>query len=718
MDKYEYNLKVEQMKQLAESGDFKQAGKIADAIEWRKVKNGSILNLVSSIYEAVGEFKSAKEILMIAYERAPLGRQLAYRLSLVSVKTNEIEEAEEFYLDFVDMAPMDSARYILQYEIANAKGADDYELINILKAFNDQDMEENWAYKLAKLYAKVGDKENCVKLCDEISLWFNEGKYVSKALELKQKYTPLTKGQKERLNKSEKRGEQQDTIEFSPAKISEIKENKPEQEKIISSEDDFDIDHMEVKPEDNIDLDTAGNQQELSQNVDILMKDDVKAESVFAATKEEDETEKEDLPLEQIFKLEGDGQISLDIPEPSYIEKQITGQLSINEILKQLETQGVLKPDTVNGAIGVVNEVTGVLPKLNLPSEDEMELTEDKTQVKLDIDTEGNLMVQEPEESVSIEGEDPVYELGVRDLISDNELAKLNQDESEEDEADDVLKLLERLEAEHKLEPEEFDIPETPQEGRYYLSEENKQVFEQFIGITGLEHALAKTLDNLAVNYDRDGTSKKNNVIIMGEAKSGKTTLALNIIKVANKERGRKGRKVAKVNGNIINKKGILTAMPKLLGSDLIIEDAGVINSSMLRQMLDTFKGYTDEMIIVLEDNRVIMERMLEAHQSLDSMFENKIIIKEYDINEWVGYAKAYAKEKGYIVDEVGTLALYAKVDQQYGKNQGLEKSDVEDIIIKAIESAEKKGIGRLFGVFSKKSKEGDFNVLREGDFN
>lgn len=702
MDKYEMNLKFEQIKAFARTGDYESAAQIADEFDWSKIKQSKLLNLAASVYGANKEYDKEKEVLLVAYERAPMGRQLAYRLSIACLRLNEIEEAEEFYEDFVDMAPMDTARFILQYKIEKAKGADIRRQIEILEELFEEDMEEKWAYQLAALYAKDGQKDKCVAICDEIILWFQKGEYVKRAKELRRMFVPEEQEKKEAAATLEpyqeeagsEEAESEEAAETGQPEKSEAEDNAAVLEAAAEEKSQTEI--KEEKPEEQ-------EVQAISAMPDTIKK--------FAQEK----------PLQEIrlspeLKLDVDGQISLDIEEENLVEKQITGQLSIDEILKQLESQGVLKPDTVNGAINVVKESTGVLPKLNLPPEEEMQ--EDKTQVKLDVDADGNLQLQEAEEAAVVEDEKDIYELGIQDLMSEEEKAKVQLAKKEAEQEEDVLKLVEQLEnkePETEKTTEDFDIPDTPDENER-LTWEQRQVFKEYLGAPGLEYALAKALKNLVENYDKDGTSRKNNIIIMGEKKSGKTTIAMELIKMVNKERGRKGRKVAKVNGNIINKRGILTAMPRLIGSDLIIEDAGVINSKMMRQMLDTFKGYTDEMIVVLEDEKVTMEHMLNAYPFLDAMFENRIVIKEYDIHEWVAYAKAYAKESGYVVDDMGTLALYAKIDEAYGMKRGLEKSDVEDIIDEAIDRAERIGIGKIFSVFSKKSR-GDMGVLKETDF-
>ena len=178
MDKYEYNVKSDQIRKLYSHKEYEAAAKIADEIDWRKVKDNSMISRVADVYENNKEYSKAKEILLIAYERSPLGRQLAYRLTILSLRTRDFVEADEFYQDFVEMSPMDVAQYILKYRIAKAKGEDTDILISILEAYVEVEKDERWQYELAKLYHDAGYEDKCVSMCDDIIVWFNGGKYV------------------------------------------------------------------------------------------------------------------------------------------------------------------------------------------------------------------------------------------------------------------------------------------------------------------------------------------------------------------------------------------------------------------------------------------------------------------------------------------------------------------------------------------------------------
>jgi len=197
MDKYEFNIKAEQMRKMADQGDYKTAMQIADTIDWRRVRNANLLSSVADIYEYNKEYEEAKDILLLAFERAPVGKRFLFKLAEISVKAGDIQEAQEFYREFCDMSPEDSRQYLLRYMILKAKGASSEQLIAPLEEYVSIDVDEKWLYELAKLYSDAGFEEECVRVCDKITLMFGLGQYVDKAMELKQKYRSLSEQQRD-----------------------------------------------------------------------------------------------------------------------------------------------------------------------------------------------------------------------------------------------------------------------------------------------------------------------------------------------------------------------------------------------------------------------------------------------------------------------------------------------------------------------------------------
>ena len=214
LDKYEYKLKLEQIKNLIDAKDYKTAAQLADGINWRKVKSIATLCMIGELYEKTKQLDESREILLMAYDRSPVGRNIIYRLTHVAIKLGSLEEAQEYYEEFIEIAPHDNMKYVLKYEIARAKGASLAELISILEEFKDREYTEEWAFELAYLYHKGGLVEKCVDICDELILWFGEGKYVERALELKMLYQPLNKLQEDKYRRFKQRKE--GIVEVSP----------------------------------------------------------------------------------------------------------------------------------------------------------------------------------------------------------------------------------------------------------------------------------------------------------------------------------------------------------------------------------------------------------------------------------------------------------------------------------------------------------------------
>ena len=247
------------------------------------------------------------------------------------------------------------------------------------------------------------------------------------------------------------------------------------------------------------------------------------------------------------------------------------------------------------------------------------------------------------------------------------------------------------------------------------IPDEYRNIFDNFTGIDTIESEVADTLKNLIDNFDKDGTSKSNNVIVTGSNKIGKSTLAIDIIKAANKGRDRSGRKVAKVKASTLNKNGVNNVFIKIIGSDLIIEQAGNLMPATLTELIVKLKNYTEEMLVVLEDDKAAIDRMLINSKELKKLFNNRVDIKELEISDMVKIARDYAREQFYEIDEMGELALSAKLDDLMGSSKSITVEDIEDIVDQAIEHASKLRIGNLFGKLKKNNSE--FKTLSEQDF-
>jgi len=616
VDKYEYKIKEEQMIKLIKNRDFATAAKIADGIDWRRIRNINTLTNVGSVYAEVGRYEDAKEIFLMAFERAPIGRRLAYNLTDVCIKAGNFSEAEHYYENFIGLAPNDSGRFELQYKMAKKRGEPVETLIGILQEYKKEEIEDMWAYELARLYHKAGMGEACVSACDEIILWFGEGEYVEKAMELKMLYMPLSPSQQEKYNRRF-----QPQMQYLPPK-------EPAQEEIIT----------EQIPKQPVSVSTGMYNTENMQ--------EALAESI-----------KEIMPAE---------------------EQQIDGQVLENPYIG---VENIKEPEQMD-ATGATKDLRYVQKAL---AWNDVPYTEKEQEPVIHIMPE-----EEPEEQTV-------------DRKPEENMVEAGPEEPEE--------------ISNKLEEKVFSQPEKAAEpGR--LPEEQRQVFAAFLHINGLEAELAKIFEEAKQVGENRDTSLTGNILVIGDHKSGKTTLATELMKNLSRVSNKKSRKIAKISGNRLNHKGIKETITRLAGTDLLVEHAGEMNQDTTQELLEAMSGQTGGMVVVLEDTKEGITRLIAQNPEIETYFNHKVILKEYEISEWVELAKSYAMEMDYGIDEMATLALSAKIDALYAQKTVIDMEDIKDIINAAIDHSEKKNIKKLFEtVFSRKYKDSDLTMLRENDF-
>ena len=1258
MDKYEYNVKSDQIKKLYNRKEFAAAAEIADEIDWSRVKDNKMLTLVADIYEGIKDYEKAKEVLLIAYERTTMGRQLAYKLTILALRTKNFVEADEFYSDFVEMSPTDVAQYLLKYRIAKAKGEDVEVLIKILEAYVESEMDERWQYELAKLYHEAGQDDKCISACDELELWFSDGKYVEKAKTLKKiitsvmddynkRYGDINQIKKENEDKTndnmvnEVSGEAGDTLtpsvkamkpisrvkvntseedielnfkkdgtveytdpnditedaksemddiladikyddihedekkareaeeaaraaeeaakivdeaedeadanEVSKAHVEseesqdvkssedEIDENEIDnedeeeaddeepkkrglgnlfgfgkkadkedelQDLVVSSVDEEEVNELALKAarrkrraaknettsqrharvvekvkEDFLDeeseedayktdeerraetalkaaieaadaaqkaadlanimveearvhmlevrkvtkqqqadeaeaegnqelarksreaarkaarsatqvfervpaygdgkvveadmaevsnnaldtdsdkgqedilntteidpneinfkvddsrnkYDTANIQEALAESMKrlfgdnqpdtILTDDDLDEDEYLADDIDNAPTRRFDIkkinqaleqraiyhtvPLPESLNQEADGQIEL---APKLVEEQVQGQMGIQDLMDDMSKPADIRAKEVaeaeEAAKKAAEEAKAEAERVEAErkaeeerkaaeaarleaerieaerkaeeerkaaeeaarleaerieaerkAEEERKAAEEAARLEAErIEAErkaeeerkaaeeearaereaeealaasiAQMEAEEAQEAKDIQNTDTddntekdreteailrglsgtgshnttteinikaisamidssIAKEDAKDIVADEETIKhidsaikevvepsmvvpknledfsdINRDEEahkkekaisyEEQRSLDVGSILDSLasvdekmeEAEVKAEDKEEDKEPvssgssviadkadddskeiikaankidnaTVKDGK--IPDEYRNIFDNFTGIDTIESEVADTLKNLIDNFDKDGTSKSNNVIVTGSNKIGKSTLAIDIIKAANKGRDRSGRKVAKVKASTLNKNGVNNVFIKIIGSDLIIEQAGNLMPATLTELIVKLKNYTEEMLVVLEDDKAAIDRMLINSKELKKLFNNRVDIKELEISDMVKIARDYAREQFYEIDEMGELALSAKLDDLMGSSKSITVEDIEDIVDQAIEHASKFRIGNLFGKLKKNNSE--FKTLSEQDF-
>lgn len=474
MDKYEYNLKLDQIKALSAEEGYMSAAEIADSINWNKIKNVNTLVKIGEIYEKAERYQDARDILLMAYDRSPIGRMIIYRLAEVAIKMGDYDAATEYYDEFVEIAPHDDMKYVLRYAIKKGQGASFDELITILEEYKDEEYTEEWAYELAYLYHKAGKADKCIDACDELILWFGDGPYVERALELKMLYQPLTKVQEEKYRRFKAEKEKPAKIK-DEAEVTEI----GAMEMVKGGEivhDDVTIPQITVNQEKfntvNLQQEIAkGMQQiieakgknEVADTMDTIKKivEDIpylkleKEQEEYVQQPEETEHIATDEEIDGSLKLnfkellgeDADGQMSMVMSEKTQLEHQITGQMSIQDVLeewektrhaaeialKEAEQQKLesAKARALQEAGDIMERLNDVIPKLDAGVTPKELLEEEYLKVPVDI-IEQKAAVKEPEEEQKPDMQELYAEETVDEVQEPQEAPEDTIDEAQE----------------------------------------------------------------------------------------------------------------------------------------------------------------------------------------------------------------------------------------------------------------------------------------------
>ena len=487
MDKYEYNLKLDQIKALSAEEGYMSAAEIADSINWNKIKNVNTLVKIGEVYEKAERYQDARDILLMAYDRSPIGRMIIYRLAEVAIKMGDYDAATEYYDEFVEIAPHDDMKYVLRYAIKKGQGASFDELITILEEYKDEEYTEEWAYELAYLYHKAGKADKCIEACDELILWFGDGPYVERALELKMLYQPLTKAQEEKYRRfkaeREKPAKTKDTAEVTEIGAMEMVKGG----EIVH--DDVTIPQITVNQEK---FNTVNLQQEIAKGMQQIME--AKGKNEVADTmdtikkivedipylKLEKEQEDEDvkqpeetehiatdeeidgslkLNFKELLGEDADGQMSMVMSEKTQLEHQITGQMSIQDVLEEWEKtrhaaeialreaeQQKLesaKARALQEAGDIMERLNDVIPKLDAGVTPKELLEEEYLKVPVDI-TGPEAAVTEPEaeqkpDMQELYAEETVDEAQELQEAEDEAVDEVQESQEAEDEAVDEV---------------------------------------------------------------------------------------------------------------------------------------------------------------------------------------------------------------------------------------------------------------------------------------
>ena len=994
MDKYEYRVKTEQMLDHLEKKEYQKAMDIAESIDWRRVKNASMLNTVSEIYEYNGEFKKGRDILFLAFDRAPGSRKIVYRLGTLALKIKDIREATDCYEEFVKLAPKDPNQYILKYKILRTQGASLTDQITALEEFKKAEYIEKWAYELAKLYDEAGMTAECLEECDDLILWFSEGKYVYLAMELKMKYKPLTPLQQEKYDSRpgavKKKPEPEKQPESTLEEVDDENEYNEGTEETVDVQEEpvrepvtERVDESEVQeiPPQEVPMQETVVQEEIPQEVPMqetvvqeeipqeeiveeAAEEVVEEEPVYTETEEAAEehgstikqvvtgatleealaqgmavangiTIEEEAMKEREDEILANGQMMIDDILQKWEEKQKDHEAAIEkqkakdeerlqkereqarirqeeerreverkaaeaearrkaeeeeaarkaaeeearrkaeeeaarkaaeeearrkaeeeaarkaaeeEARRKAEEEAARKaaeeearrkaeeeearkaaeeeaepisktqriPDDIVRLMeemeneeseeelyeedfedgseteedfieGIEEELSGIdmsgssFEEADFDDEDfeeadfEEEDFEDEDFEEADFeeedfededfeeaDFEDEDFEDEDFEEADFEDEDfededfeeadfeeEDFEADFADVEDeeedfDDDFADVDDEETDFDDED--LEIEDDEEADEELEIEEpseeeiqarikkskggvpfdtgfvvtgrYDLSATSEIGlKAGLTEEQKKLFSYFVPVRGMSEQIVEVLDNDR-RAQREGTSKTGNLLVIGRKGSGKTVLAVDIVKAIQKQRSLKQGKVAIVTGESLNKKELTNIIQKLRGGAIIIEHAGKLNARTVKELNYLMEKKTGELLFVLEDQRKPLERLMTANPEFKKKFSSKLELPVFINDELVTFGQTYAKENGYKLDEMGILALYSRIDVMQREDHAVSVAEVKEIMDEAISHSQKANVKHLARrVFGKGTDDSDRIILKEEDF-
>lgn len=805
MDKYEYKLKLDEIKNLMAKKQYTEAAEIADSINWRKVRNVNALMKAGDIYAQIGRYDEAKEILLMAYDRSPIGRMIIYKLAEIAIKTKEFDEAQEYYDEFVEIAPHDNLKYILRYEMNKAKGAGLDVLIQILEELKEQEYTEKWAFELAYLYHQAGRSEECINACDELILWFGDGPYVEKALELKMLYQPLNRAQEDKYRQFKQRKD--GIVEVRPEDYLESGEiiKEPVQIKpVTTNAEKFNTVNLQEELARSMQqIMNATEKEEVADTMQGIKK--IVEEIPYLQLPQDEEAQKErfaDIPtdeeidgslkinFQEMLGEDYDGQMRMVVPEKSALEAQITGQMSIQDILEEWEKtkraaekalqeaeQQKLesaKAKALAEAGDIMERLADVIPQLDagltskellekeylgkLPEEEAGQLVANMNDIlqqqidsisqanakideflaagvpgqngELAVDAADAMEIPEGEGIAAADEEEPAGTEEMTELSPEEELPEiaLPDDIAEEVAATESEEVLPKIQLEPEAETEdakpEEKLPEIAEPDLdadnigerkpiTHLSKEQKAIFTYFVPVSGMEPQICQAMEGSIEHLEKG--IKGGNILIQGARGSGKTVLATALVKAIQNEIGKPGKRVGKIDAVSLNQKNIPELLKKVAGGCLIIEKIGGINRETAVKLSLALEADDTGILVIAEDTREGITKAMGRDESFARRFTEKITLPIFTSDELVSFAKSYAHELTYEIDEMAVLALYNRISNIQRLDRATTLTEVKEIVDEAIANSEKFSIKKVF--FSKKYKDDDYVILHEKDF-
>ena len=767
MDKYEYQLKTEHIRQVAARKEYGEAAKLCDTIDWTKIRDVKMLTLAADVYTAVGEYEKAIDILQQAYEYAAMGRRIVYRLTELALKADSYDDAKNYFEEFCRIAPNDQGRYILLYKMARYQKATLDEKIKILEAYKREDFDEKWAYELAVLYAMNNEKDKCIQLCDDIILWFGLGKYVEKALSLKSQFAPLTPAQKEKVQKfADKKAQEENEKLQKKQEEQEKKESQAELAKKAAAQEK--ISKWQEEQEKAYQAEQEAAKKEAKARED-EQKALLEREEKLRKQREEELEAVERLKKEQRLEHARQSVVTSDMNEIMAVIQRAKQEDAQNELQDELAKQ-VQQVQQLAGEkdLELVSEIPSDVEekeKLQVPediSHMQDEISEDKTTESevLDYETSENetsdveiantetsektsdsenadeavwFEAYKPEEEPQIsEWAAPVAE--TVEVEPEEEVQEEPEKEPEEEETqEEVQEELEKepeeagpqeeIQEESKKDPEEAETQEEIQEEIQEEPEEEEpqEEFEE-------EPEEEEPQEEFAESRQPDMTANSGLPIVNPEDMSrvwhfaiqampdeDDIELALEYLEeLAECSSRAVPRSVVKITGQKLNQKGLVKSIDKLLGKTILIEDAADMNERVINEFCKIIDPTDRSLLVVFIDTPASIRHLLIDYPQLAQVVTAQFVRETYSVTELLEYARGYADREDSVFDKSGELALMERLKVIAGNQERNKKRIVEMIVNNAIEKAEKKSMRKLFQ--SKYDKRGCL-ILRDKDF-
>lgn len=763
MDKYEYQLKTEHIRQVAARKEYGEAAKLCDTIDWTKIRDVKMLTLAADVYTAVGEYEKAIDILQQAYEYAAMGRRIVYRLTELALKADSYDDAKNYFEEFCRIAPNDQGRYILLYKMARYQKATLDEKIKILEAYKREDFDEKWAYELAVLYAMNNEKDKCIQLCDDIILWFGLGKYVEKALSLKSQFAPLTPAQKEKVQKfadkkaqeeneklqkkqeEQEKKESQAELAKKAAAQEKISKWQEEQEKAYQAEQEAAKKEAKAREDEQKALlereeKLRKQRKEEQEAVERLKKaqrleharqsvvtsDMNEIMAVIQRAKQEDaQNELQDelaKQVQQVQQLAGEKDLELVSEIPSDVEEkekmQVPEDISYmqDEISEDETTESeVLDDETSENETSDVETANTETSEKTSDSENTDEAVwfeaykpEEEPQISEWAAPVAETVEVEPEEEVQEEPEKEPEEAGPQEEIQEKSKKEPEEAETQEEIQEEIQEEPEEEEPQEEFEeePEEEDAQEESEEELEVKDAQEESAESRQVEMTANS--------GLPIVNPED-MSRVWHFAIQAMPDEDDIELALEYLEeLAECSSRAVPRSVVKITGQKLNQKGLVKSIDKLLGKTILIEGAADMNERVINEFCKIIDPTDRSLLVVFIDTPASIRHLLIDYPQLAQVVTAQFVRETYSVTELLEYARGYADREDSVFDKSGELALMERLKVIAGNQERNKKRIVEMIVNNAIEKAEKKSMRKLFQ--SKYDKRGCL-ILRDKDF-